>query len=284
MLTNKLRNKAKIATKLLIYPSSPKRIFMICFQRSGSNMLTSVLNKHPNINVIGQIFKDEDKFQQQLRQMKIPSFTGKLFNDNLNERNEFYRLENNRELRDNRNTFDYIDSIYKAYNRKTVANNQIIKLHGGTLFKDELKILMCDKRNKFILLTRRNLIQNAISWYVARLQNEWMISNDKKYTKNSIHIDVEILRQYIFNLKYDEALWCNLISTYNPISLKLKYEDIIDVDFDWNKIWRFLDLSPIDNTKPSTSKIHNSYDHITNLDQVKQSLESEENGYISNNN
>ncbi|MGB3800283.1 MAG: hypothetical protein WA952_10755, partial [Lewinella sp.] len=72
-----VRSTITSGRKMGLFPT--RRFALICHQRSGSNMLTSILNQHPEVIMRGQILKDDPEYQAQLQEMGMVPFTGNLF-------------------------------------------------------------------------------------------------------------------------------------------------------------------------------------------------------------
>ena len=83
---------------------------------------------------------------------------------------------------------------------------------------------------------------------------------------HKIQIDIENWKKLLLEKKIDH--------------LELTYEDILESNFDLNRIWDFLDVRRYPQQLPTTHKIIRNYNFITNLDEIKESMESKKNGYL----
>lgn len=63
-------------------------------------------------------------------------------------------------------------------------------------------------------------------------------------------------------------------------SMILTYEQVTDPSFNFTDVWNFLGVKDVGNTKPITKKLIKSYDHIKNLQEIREKLNSEENGMV----
>ncbi|GAA0871250.1 hypothetical protein GCM10009117_03960 [Gangjinia marincola] len=253
---------------------------LICHQRSGSNMLSSILNQHPKVDVFGQLFKDDENFQKKINAISPIPFKGNLFDDVIESRERFDELEISPELREERNTDEFLDVFYKNYCQKTAFTRLGIKFHGGTLYQDELERNFFNATRKIIILHRENLLAAAISWYQARELNQWMRRSNEKVEKQSISMDIDTLSWFIEKTKSDVALWKSLAKKDQKDILELTYEEITQSSFDLKRVWNYLEVSPLNQKKPQTKKLIKDYSHIPNLEEIKNTLENDENGYL----
>ena len=134
--------------------TKPQRVVLICLQRSGSNMFTSILNQHKRINFIGQIFKDNQAFQQSLIKKGAIPFKGKLFGDDLAYRKAFYQLEKEKHLRETRNATNFVESVFNAFEKEHPQYLHMIKFHGGTLYADEIRNIFLNEKYKIIVFVK----------------------------------------------------------------------------------------------------------------------------------
>lgn len=259
----------------------PKRIIIFCLQRSGSNMFTSILNQHREVFFAGQIFKGNPSFQNNLHNNGVIPFNGVLFDDSHECREKFNLNSRNETELKKRNTKEFVESVYRSFEKLRFESRIIAKLHGNTIYPNEIKEIFLEKNDyKVIILTRRNLLQNAISWYQARQQNKW-VTFEKDNKPTSINISIPIFENYLHDVKEDISLWRNLVKEYNSDFLDITYEEIINPNFDWNKIWDFLDVKRIKKPAPYTKKLISDYSHIVNISEIREKFENNENGFLN---
>lgn len=279
MATNNIMKIIRILKKK-IGLLKQERFVILCHQRSGSNMLTSILNKHPSIQLLSQIFKHDPDTHIKLQAHGVIPFQGFLFNDKIEDRNKFDILETKKNEREFRNTTKFVESFFEKYFKESLASCVGFKIHGGTLYSDEIESILLDGSYKIILLHRKNLLQAAISWYVAREKNLWTLRSGLDEHMEEIKIEIKQLTWFIENTRSDINLWKELLKKNNVECLELFYEDILKRNFDLDSIWGFLDINNIKGLEPSTSKIIKNYEFIVNLNEIKESLASEENGFL----
>lgn len=245
---------------------------VLCHQRSGSNMLTSIINQHPDIRLYGQLFKDDPDFRRRTDKMVGTAFTGQLFDDKLTTRDRFDLLEGNPGEREDRNTEAYLHRFFRSLDRFYPAVRLGFKFHGGTLYRDEIKKLVLDKGYRTIILHREDLFAAAVSWYQAREFDRWVRVAERPAPKKTVELDVKKIKWFAEKTKKDVELWQELAAEYPQNTLELTYEQITDPDFDFNKIWQFLEVKPLPNLKPRTKKLIKDYSHITNLAEARRAV------------
>lgn len=257
-----------------------QRFVIMCHQRSGSNMFTSMLAQHPEVKFYGQLFKDDPIYRQKIERMGIMPFSGTLFDDEMESRNRFDYLEDHPTERETRNTAEFVEDCFQKFDQHTQGTCIGVKFHGGTLFREEIESVFLDGDYKVILLRRENLLVAAISWYQARELDQWRRDAKDKVAKPSMKMDIDTLAWFINNTRQDIALWKNLVQAHEVNYLELSYEEMTQTSFSLGKVWRYLEVKNIPSIRPKTKKLIKKYDHIINLDQIRKELASNENGYI----
>lgn len=184
-----------------------EKFFIMCHQRSGSNMFTSQLNGHPDVSHFGQLFKGKGDVIGKLKNMGVVEFEGVSFVDDNDERTRFDQLEKHPEKREKRNTKEFIDSFYKNYGKFAKTSRVGMKFHGGTMYQDEIEDILLNDDYKVIILYRENLVKAAISWYQARDTNKWVqVGQENKDAAEVVeNFDVEEMEFFINNVKRDIA-------------------------------------------------------------------------------
>ena len=275
-LARRLGKKAGKASGLL--PS--RRFILLCHQRSGSNMFASMLDRHPAVRVYGQLYKDDPNFQSLIHRMGVPPFSGQLFDDQRASRERFDYLEDHPTEREYRNVRPFTETFFRRFDRHTPATRLGIKFHGGTLYRDEIRSIFFNGEYQVILQYRQNFLAAAVSWYQARELNQWMRRTGDTVEKQSLSMDVDTLGWFVNNIKRDIAQWKEMLQEQGIGYLELTYEEITDATFSFSPVWNFLDVKDIGTPLSDTRKLIKSYDHITNLEEVREALASEENGFL----
>ncbi len=257
-----------------------EKFAILCHQRSGSNMFCSMLTQHPQVDFFGQLFKDDPDFQNKIKSLGIPLYQGKPFDDGIESRERFDHLEHHPKKREPRNIATFVNQFYKKWEERTFAKRLGVKFHGGTLYRDEIEAAFLRNDFKIIVLHRENLLAAAVSWYQARELDQWRRDKTEKVKKTEMEMDIDQLRWFMENTKSDLKLWRQLLAQNHREFLELTYEEITSDAFNFDKVWQFLDVKPIPDPRPKTKKLIKNYDHIINLSEIKEKLQSDENGYL----
>ena len=245
----------------------PKRFVIICHQRSGSNMLTSMMEKHSEVEFFGQLFKADESWQKFLSKKNVIPFSGQLFDDEPETRGRFDRWQDNPNEREKRNTEAFVEDYFEKRKNDATGKTIGIKFHGGTLYNDEITSLFIKKEYKIILLHRENLLASAISWYRARTLDQWASKSSEKIKDTKLKMDIPLLEWFIENTQNDIALWKMLLKG-NP-HLELTYEQITDKNFNFNSIWDHLKVKNIGRPTPKTKKLIKTYEDIENVEEIR---------------
>lgn len=234
-------------------------------------MLTSVMNQHPEVIMRGQIFKDDPAYQRELESIGKLPFEGRLFDDGVDSRERFDSLRDRPAEREKRNAALVADSFFMAQQLHTLRAKAVgIKLHGGTLYPDEIEDAFLGGMDyRFIILRRENLLAAAISWYQARTTERWVARPGEKVTRLPIKMDLSALQWFVDKTRADVEDWRRLLTEHGRDYLELTYEDITAPGYDYAEIWEHLGVSFVAPPPPKTLKLIKQYDHITNLDAVR---------------
>lgn len=235
-------------------------------------MMCSILNQHPDVIIRGQILKDDPEYQRELQAMGMLPFTGKLFDDEVDSRRQFDRLETAVGEREPRNAGPVIESFYRGQSLDSHRSVVGFKFHGGTLYRDEIEeILLGEQPYTLMMLHRSNLLAAGISWYQARQLNQW-VSRSSEVRKPPITIDVELLKEFVYRTRDDVEGWKKLLRQHNHPFLELTYEQITDATFSYEFVWHYLGVNPIPTPKPKTHKLIKDYSHIQNLEEIRRAF------------
>lgn len=261
---------------------APRRFVLLCHQRSGSNMIMSSVRQHPAIAYYGQLYKDDPAHRRRVDALAGIPYTGQAFDDTIAQRQHFERLSRTPAARDPaRNAAAFTKAFFHQAGRRGRQAYTGIKLHGGTLYPDEIGQLFLDGKTKVIIQHRENLLAAAISWYQARELGQWRRDGGEAVQTTALHMDLDRLRWFIDNTRRDVALWKQLCAEAGVSPLELTYEKIVaDIPAATRAYWAFLGLSPLAEAAPKTKKLIKSYAHIQNIDAIRRELGGAENGEV----
>ena len=245
-------------------------------------MLTSVLNQHPEVIMRGQIFKDDPDYRHELQTtLGMLPLEGNAFDDRMESRRRFAHLEAHPAERETRNFVAAGESFYVGQAQNTTSKTIGIKFHGATLFEDEIEeLFFSNTPYDLIVLHRKNLLAAGISWYQAREINQWVSRPGDTIERPPLHVDVELLREYIEQLRSDLRQWRALFAKHGKSYLELSYEQLTAPDFDYDLIWDHLHVKRIAPPPPRTRKIIKSYHHLENLAEIRETFRDLDVGMI----
>lgn len=247
-------------------------------------MLMDVVGHHPQVHYYGQLYKEEPSHRARLDGLAGVRLRGNTFDDSLVGRTAFETAERDPAQRSSeRNFVEFTQGFYRRATRANRGGWIGGKLHGGTLHEDELaELFLGPTEYRVIVLHRQNLLAAAISWYQARELNQWRRNADQSVTTPALTMDIATLGWFIDNTRRDVRLWQQLCVRHGVRPLVLTYETAAADPFATaSQIWRFLDLPvPTDPIRPGTKKLIKSYNHITNIGQIRSELAGPTNGYV----
>jgi LPS sulfotransferase NodH len=223
----------KLVTQALEKPKSSKN-YVICFtERSGSTMLCSLLEQTNLLGMPTEYVNPRGPMQLYLKTCPATTLEG------------------------------YFDLLRRI---KTTPNGVFGMKSCFLDFKPLIQMGVVGKLLnpvRFIYLTRRDIILQAISGYLARQSGVWHIPSKAGGAENLDYSKVEYDEKQIINLidgQIKERLeWERFFALYSIEQFRIVYEDIVEVPINWIKqILNFLgedtDIST-ESIKPKTVKI-----------------------------
>ncbi len=186
-----------------------KRYVICTTPRSGSNHLCSLLESsgkmgHPSefFNLQGTVHQLSEKHQ-------------------LIEKGSTLKLNN------------YLSHIIDTHS--TPNNTFGIKIFFNQLEKfisfPEIKELF--QQSKFIFLTRKNIIAQAISMFIAEETNSWKSINEEKSLRETVKYNQGRISEILNNLIMQNIKWLNFFKINNLDYLEVTYESVLE---DSNKV------------------------------------------------
>ncbi len=251
-----------------------KKIIIFAHARSGSNSLYEILCTNPTIKLMVEPFNP-----YALRDY-YPLFYAKI-NKRLN-------------IKDKKSLFNYMNLIYEKFDgMKTLFNHLPYELN---------KEILLNKNHMIIFLYRKNALQSALSWTIAEKMNIWYVSNCSIMDyRNKIsctlidNIDPMHLQSRITQIKSEVESYKKILEINNVKYFNIAYEDLFSKTAESEKIekikeiFNFLGCSSELNLEkirailePKNKKMSDEdvYLRIPNIFQIKEALESKENGFL----
>ena len=260
-----------------LYPKD--RFALICHQRSGSNMLGSIIGNHPDVVYYGQLYKDTPDHRKRLDALAGMKLPIEPLGNSMEQRDRFYQADGPQTP--DRGAGKYTEQFFERAHARRPERYVGIKFHGATLYESEIRDLYMGGRSKVILLHRKNLLAAAISWYQAREIDQWRRNKDEKVEQPTLRMEVERLQWFMDNTRRDVALWQHLIQDTGTKALELTYEDVSDDPVRYGRqVFDYLGLRSLPDARPQTKKLIKTYDHIENIEQIRRTLANSTNGIV----
>ena len=228
-----------------------KKFVIISTQRSGSTLLVKALDKHPDIFMVGELFKENN----------IDVIHN--FSDNL--------------LRNNINTNKYLQKcIFKTRLSRfeKLSATKDVSAFGFKLMINQIKFIpgilkyLSNQGYSFIILKRDDLLDIAISLFFAKRQNLYVSEKEIDISNSVIPIDW-YTRTYkklnLINKKLD-----NVGNNFSK-SEQISYESLVS---DWKNqldtIFNHLELDNFDIKMQLKKIIKNKKSVVTNYEQLQE--------------
>ncbi len=245
---------------------------LIARQRSGTGAIGSVLDKHPSLKYLGEVFHP----------------------GNIGEVQNFFTYcrdrggsEPERLLPDN--LFDlflgFMDEMSARYPDRTlivdVKYRSLHHLNGGWQgLVQRPKILqeVINRRLPILHLTRNNFVESFVSGRLAEENKVWHASSAESIRVSSVTVDIRNLSNYVVNTEREVALIREWTGGYGKL-VDFDYADMMDGDGHVEaglaeQIAKTLGVAPFTDRAPSFVKQAPSHvrESIENFDLVKRAL------------
>ncbi|MCA9917730.1 MAG: sulfotransferase domain-containing protein [Anaerolineales bacterium] len=234
----------------------PEKFIILAQERTGSIWLQRLLDSHPEIECVGELFNNSAQVRQTIRKVARP-------------------------IADNEPPVPYLNEfVYKAYPAPVQAVGfRLFYEHGWHRTWMPLWHYLRDEGVKIIHLQRRNLLDRYLSFQLAMRSNIWIKLKDAPDNHNApIVLDPQ---DCFNNIKYSEQLRAERAEFFsNNLVLNVAYEDLqADFDGETAVIQQFLGVSPqalTAKTKKQTTKqkreLIANYDELRDLVKNNQGL------------
>ena len=206
----------KRIVKLFTQPEKKGKFIIFGRGRSGSNLLRSLLNSHPDV------FCDPEIFNEAYPKMKFFAFKWLITS---------------------------LPFVYLYYKKSQIVMDYYgFKLHYYQFsnIKDKLRVL--SKRNwKIIHLQRKNIIKEAFSWIIARQTEKWVRTSQQPDPTEKYHVNVEMFLERVAKSIQSEQAENEILDSVDHI--KVIYEEELLNAEDWGatcaKIFKYIGTDPV---------------------------------------
>lgn len=230
-----------------------KKFVVLTTPRSGSNMLCTLLNSHPEILCHHEIFNESGiKYALHLRDTSFSIGT-------VDERD--------------RDAVSFVSRVWQHS-----AGYQCVGFKVNNYQNEPvLRNLLGDRTVQKIVLQRRNQVKAYVSWLIAFQLKQWEVYEGQPLSKPRPKVNVNVKR-LMENIRGADAFYQDVIESLNASRqayLKLIYEELIE-DKERMRLLEFLDVDPCIHRLQVSSVKQNSNDlrHcIENFPQLASSLQ-----------
>ncbi|MEM9740217.1 MAG: hypothetical protein AAF829_10135 [Pseudomonadota bacterium] len=245
---------------------------LLARQRSGTGAIGSVLDKHPDLKYVGEVFHPDNVgeennyftfFQQSVAtnpDLALPSAAPDVFKAFIARLNERYGEQ------------------------KVVIDIKYRSLHhcagGWKGLVDRPWLITMARNNKapILHLTRKNYVESFVSGRLAEANQVWHARSDEQAKVKSAVINVRHLSGYITSIDREVSLIRDWIRGY-PLALEFDYSDLVGADGlvtqdIAQRLSKTLSVPPFADRAPAFIKQAPSKvaDAIENLELVRQAL------------
>lgn len=205
--------------------NAAKKMCLVCMDRTGSNMISSRLNTHPEIQFYNEVFHRQYVIFQ---------------DDRVNGDIDFVS-------RRDRNPEAFVGQIwagaFESEPTRSATNGYGFKIfvnHNARALR-----FITNSDAKIIFLRRRNPLLRYSSFKIASVTGEWKSTKDKKSNKKVAFQPTEF-RAYYQNYESLETLYEMTLTRWNRPYFQVYYEDIIKREEVWNDLVGYLGYAPAD--------------------------------------
>lgn len=253
----------------MLYNVNRESIFIILSHpRSGTTYLNNyILPSHPKVHCYDELFFLSETTRKYLKKIGLST----RFDFPFNVFTKFFSSEYS--------VYRYIQAHHlkaKQYSGKNIIG---FKLFPNQLKPHEIEYLFIKKKIPVIILRRKNMIQAAISYQIAKITGQWAYHSKKDF--GEIVIDPSTIEDYF--RKFADFLdhYEKLLSEYNIQYHKCYYENLFTLDT-INKIFDFLSVEHIHKIPEGDKKLNtpDRYKKIKNLNEIQNIFCNEKNGFL----
>lgn len=236
--------------------------------RSGTTYLTNyILASHSEVHCYDELFFLSDTTKNWLNLIGHNTMKDFPFN--------YYKkyISSNYSLK--RYLINYTKKVQKFTGKNIIG----FKLFPAQLKKNEIEYLLVDQLIPIVLLKRKNIIQSAISYQIAKITGQWSYKNKDDLEKFSIDT-FEIEKFIKFN--FDRLLFFEKLLIKHDIPFyKCYYENLFQLE-SINRVFNFLDVPPISEIPKGDKKLNtpDRYKKIINLKEIENKFCNDEYGYL----
>jgi LPS sulfotransferase NodH len=219
-------NRDSLSCNLM--PTHPRRFIILASQRTGSNLLRSLLGSHPAVVAYGEIYlRDHSWFESELGPKDCPELVAERDADPIAFAEKY--------------VFRSHDASIKAVGFKLFYQHAKEYDHALWRWLDQMPDLMV------IHLRRQNLLKQFVSAEVAKATNVWRSNYTKEarmsHDEVALELDLQECERFMRSTRDAAEAACERLS--HRQRLDLNYEDMTSsIDASMHRTLEFLNLEP----------------------------------------
>ncbi len=227
------------------------KFVVLASPRTGSNFVTEVLNQHSSICCYNEIFH----------------------NSTMDSAKELSPKETMQSIEwRNANPLEFLGNVWKQQHGKILTGFKLFFSHNAKVINAVLQ----DRTVKKILIRRKNIVRQYVSFQIGLRDNQWNCRSTKKEAVQPMAIDPHELQQFSEKLHVQYARARSEMHKTGQEFHEVAYEDIFGPaqDDHMRQICLFLGISEKIDTRTSLQKQHPEplCSLIANFDEVETAL------------
>ncbi len=195
------------------------RFVLLCTPRTGSNLLCTLLDSHPDILCHHEIFNPSGIFYA------------------LHLRDKGFSLGSMEERQND--PLEFMQRIWKYRFGCTHIGFKLNRHQNPQVLHTVLE----DRQIRKVILKRRNRVKAFVSWLVAESVNQWEVYRDEDLVKNRPRVEVDV-PALLDNISYCKNYYSEVqeaLETSGQACFSLYYEDLFNIS-EQQRLLEFLEV------------------------------------------
>lgn len=234
-----------------------QKFVIITMQRSGSNMLVTMLDSHPEIKCFGELMRKTPGW------MRKQGYRGAL--RILDKVDPVYRKDAYRFA----HPYDFVEA---AYATKPRASRHGFKIHIDQ-HREFLDALIQDPEYRIIVLRRENVLAQYSSWKISEVTGQGNAPKGTKVKTAQVDFSPRNFKSYLKRVDKDYELVWQRIRESGKSFFEIKYTELTDKER-MRELAGFLEVDTSFPLEPGTEKRNPSdiVARFTNPEKVRETL------------
>ena len=234
-----------------------RRYILLSHHRSGTSFLTQKLNEHPSIFSGDEIFNTNKKTRLFFQQNDLSA----------------YKNQPGIDVREFINT--YVHKVFELFQKPVIG----FQVFANQISDNDIQRLISSKEYTIIFLWRKNLLQAAVSYQIAKQTSQW--NKSQAQNLNGLELDPGKIGKFIKKVKRAIPEYRKIIKDNHVPFLELNYEILFKQET-FRSIYRFLEVTEPEQITIPHTKLNNisRYKQLENYNEIDKKFSSQENGIL----